>query len=154
MPQRLFFSTYWDPGTEKLSDLEFGSEDPVLETGMAKILHDALVAGSAAGGVSFPPYWQPLPKIDLEFGFWDPVVEIGPVNIPETGTAKILDDAQAARSAAMSDPDVEIGTVNIPKASLKNSCQGQGGGTKKTSGVTKTPRKEFSRRMYIPGQIA
>ena len=145
MPQRLFFSTYWDPGTEKLSDLEFGSEDPVLETGMAKILHDALVAGSAAGGVSFPPYWQPLPKIDLEFGFWDPVVEIGPVNIPETGTAKILDDAQAARSAAMSDPDVEIGTVNIPKASLKNICQGQDGGTKKTSGVTKTPRKEFSK---------
>merc|ERR1711978_632488 len=45
----------------------------------------------------------------------------------------------------MSDPDVEIGTVNIPKASLKNICQGQDGGTKKTSGVTKTPRKEFSK---------
>ena len=70
MPQRLFFSTYWNPGTEKLSDLEFGSEDPVLETGMAKILHDALVAGSAAGGVSFPPSGSPCQKSiwNLAFG--------------------------------------------------------------------------------------
>ena len=111
MPPKVFFSRYWQVLIEKPSDLEHDAEDHVFETGAAKTLNDTQGADSARSvGVSFPPFWQPLPDLNLEFGFGDPVLEIGTVDVPEK-------------------------TVPHPFVYSK------GGGTKKTSTITKTQDK-------------